>query len=426
MLPLVHDEAFEEPGRRLLFQDAAPEVPQERMVRPGRGDRGLERRLDVEGTGHPPEVERDRCEDAAVDARFVHPSSIRVLPALDGPAEPRRDRHRVALASRDPGRLETGRHALREGGEVGSSSSRRPALRVVGERVILVGVEGLLVAGLAPEREPGPRHGRASPSVASANSVNLVVRASNVVPTTRPISTASAPASTSPLTTVGNPRTAAEAASGSGRRGSRSDPRRALMFERVRHHAFQARVDEGVPARRRGGSSRRPRRSGSRWCPRARPPRRSARARSRATAPRRPPLRWERPRPGPRRGSRRCRSGSRTGTRPGSPPCSMIVASRGKVFVTVAEAIRPSASRSRSWNGGRSRRNAATASPSSVGAVLSSSLGIAASSLDVVRRRKRGGLPEDRRRDAQSGAGHLLEIGAAMRVSLSKQTVGAW
>ena len=66
-----------------------------------------------------------------------------------------------------------------------------------------------------------------------------------MVPTTRSISTASAPASPSPLTTVGNPRTAAEAATGRASRIARIPA--SSMFERVRHHAFQAHGTKAFP-----------------------------------------------------------------------------------------------------------------------------------------------------------------------------------
>ena len=171
---------------------------------------------------------------ASSSTRFVHPSSA--SSQLDGPAEPRRDRHQSPLHRDQPPRDRPSRAPRRRAvgrAHPASCPARRRRARDPGQVRLARG-------GLAPEREPGPRHGRASPSVASANSVNLVVRASNVVPTTRSISTASA-LSTSPLTTVGNPRTAAEAATGS----VAPDPCRAWMFERVRHHAFQA------PGRRR-------------------------------------------------------------------------------------------------------------------------------------------------------------------------------
>ena len=68
--------------------------------------------------------------------------------------------HRVARAAGDAGRLQPRRHALGERSEVRVDLLGGQRARVVGDRVILVGVQCLLEPGLAAERDPRPRDRR--------------------------------------------------------------------------------------------------------------------------------------------------------------------------------------------------------------------------------------------------------------------------
>ena len=153
----LDDQIPQEARRRPVGERAVPQVPQERRVVAGPADRGLELGLGIERTGDAAEVVDDRGQDAAGRAEVAPPRVHRVGPPLDGSPHRRVRRHGIALATRDAGLLEPSGHVLRELGQRCVDRLDRPLLRVVRERVVLIGGERLLPPRGAPEREPRPR-----------------------------------------------------------------------------------------------------------------------------------------------------------------------------------------------------------------------------------------------------------------------------
>jgi len=115
----------------------------------------IERLIDRQWAGDPPEVERDRRQDGSTAARFPHPGVEPLHPSVQRSAPRRGERPHPRFAARDPGSLDALGDSLREPGE--PFVHRRVVVGREGERVVLIGGEGLLMPGLAPECDPRPR-----------------------------------------------------------------------------------------------------------------------------------------------------------------------------------------------------------------------------------------------------------------------------
>ena len=129
---------------------------------PTRGPRGRRARRRA---GRRPGGGRTRRgrEDASLVADVGHPRAQGVCPARDRPAQQGVTAIASPVAAGDAGRFQPGRHALGERGEVRVDLLDGRLARVVGDRVILVGVQCLLEPGLAAERDPCPRRPAARP-----------------------------------------------------------------------------------------------------------------------------------------------------------------------------------------------------------------------------------------------------------------------
>ena len=152
----LDDQVAQEPGRRAQVERPPGHLAHERRARTGAAHRGVEGRLGVERARHLPEVVADRRQHGRLRVGAVHPPDELLDELRERPAQLRMHGHRVADAPGDAGRLEPRGDALGERGEVGVGIGRARH-RLVDERVVLVGVQRLLVARGAAEREPRPR-----------------------------------------------------------------------------------------------------------------------------------------------------------------------------------------------------------------------------------------------------------------------------
>ena len=155
LAPGLHHEVAEEPGRRLQVERPPGHLTDERRPGPGPAHGVVECRLRSERAGHLPEVVTDRREDDGVRIGAVHPREEGVDELAQRASERRMHRHRVAFAAGDAGLFEPRRHPRRQVGEpgVGIGFTRD---RVVDERVILIGAQGLFVTSGTAQREPCP------------------------------------------------------------------------------------------------------------------------------------------------------------------------------------------------------------------------------------------------------------------------------